>query len=270
MESLREAIGAQLAEELREQVNHLSAALQLLTPVVQEQGEQRYGQYLAIANQSIYRLIRTINHLEDIRLPEREAAGMGPLDLAGLCSQTAKQVCSLAERAGVSFRYDSERESLLSCGDGALLERMLLGLISNALKWAGEDKTGERAGEAGLHLAADRGRAVITVWDNGPGLHSGRRDGDNSLPLLHTAEGAGLGLAAARRIAAVHGGTLVLEQRENRGLRAVVSLPIRTPERPEEVRTPQMGYDRSGGFSPALVELSDVLPFAVFLPEDIE
>ncbi len=150
MESLPEAIGAQLAEELREQVNHLSAALQLLTPVVQEQGEQRYGQYLAIANQSIYRLIRTINHLEDIRLPEREAAGMGPLDLAGLCSQTAKQVCSLAERAGVSFRYDSERESLLSCGDGALLERMLLGLISNALKWAGEDKTGERAGEAGL------------------------------------------------------------------------------------------------------------------------
>lgn len=157
MESLREAIGAQLAEELREQVNHLSAALQLLTPVVQEQGEQRYGQYLAIANQSIYRLIRTINHLEDIRLPEREAAGMGPLDLAGLCSQTAKQVCSLAERPGVSFRYDSERESLLSCGDGALLERMLLGLISNALKWAGEDKTGERAGEAGLHLARGPG-----------------------------------------------------------------------------------------------------------------
>lgn len=74
MESLPEAIGAQLAEELREQVNHLSAALQLLTPVVQEQGEQRYGQYLAIANQSIYRLIRTINHLEDIRLP-REGSG---------------------------------------------------------------------------------------------------------------------------------------------------------------------------------------------------
>ena len=96
MEPLPETLFPRLAEELREQVNHLSAAAQLLTPVVREQGETRYDQYLAILNQSIYRLIRTINHLEYLQLPEDESSTcQTALDLAGLCRQTAEQVDAL-------------------------------------------------------------------------------------------------------------------------------------------------------------------------------
>ena len=75
---------------------------------------------------------------------------------------------------------------------------------------------------------------------------------------------------AARRIAARHGGSIVFEQRENRGSRAIVTLPIRQAEGTPLLRTPAMGYDARGGFSDLLVELANVLPFEAFLPKHLE
>ena len=42
------------------------------------------------------------------------------------------------------------------------------------------------------------------------------------------------------------------------------------PEPGEVLRTPTMGFDGSGGFSDVLVELSGVLPYQAFRPEDLE
>ena len=94
--------------------------------------------------------------------------------------------------------------------------------------------------------------------------------GDDDEELLHRPDGLGLGLRVARRIAALHGGAIVFEQREDRGSRAVVSLPIRPPEGGAVLRTPRTDWDRSGGFSDLMVELSAVLPYEAFLPADLE
>ena len=93
MEPLLEEWGPLLVEQLREQLNNLTAAAQLLTPVVQESGEERHRQYLAILNQSVYRMTRTLNNAEYAQLPEGEPAlRRAPLDLAGLCRELERQV----------------------------------------------------------------------------------------------------------------------------------------------------------------------------------
>lgn len=152
MEPLLEEWGPLLVEQLREQLNNLTAAAQLLTPVVQESGEERHRQYLAILNQSVYRMTRTLNNAEYAQLPEGEPAlRRAPLDLAGLCRELERQVTPLAALAGVQFSYEEERACLLTVGDAALLRRMLLNLIANALGRRGA------GGQAGLRLA-DAGR----------------------------------------------------------------------------------------------------------------
>ena len=174
MEPLLEEWGPLLVEQLREQLNNLTAAAQLLTPVVQESGEERHRQYLAILNQSVYRMTRTLNNAEYAQLPEGEPAlRRAPLDLAGLCRELERQGTPALPRTA-----------------------------------AARDRCPPRA--------------------------------------------------------------LVLEQREGRGLRSVVSLPVCPPERNQMLKTPQMGCDPTGGFSPVLVELSGVLPYQAFLPEDVE
>ncbi len=167
---------------------------------------------------------------------------------------------ALAELAGVCFTWEEEDGSLPTHGDAAQLRRMLLNLISNALRAAGE------GGRAGMRLARRDGRAVITVWDSGAGFTP---EADENT-LLQRPGSLGLGLRVARRIAAAHGGTIVVQQQEGRGSRAVVSLPLRPPEKGEVLKPPAMGFDGSGGFSDVLVELSGVLPYRAFLPEDLE
>jgi len=262
-ELLPEDLLPQLMEQFRDQMSNLTAAIQLITPVVRERGERRYDQYLAVMNQSLYRMLRTLRSVEFIQLPEgEESLREAGLNLTDLCREVADQAASLARHAQVQFAYEEETALLLTTGDAGLLRRMLYHLISNALRAAGS------GGQAGLRLSQNRDRAVLTVWDSGPGLDAG--GSGEGARLLKRPEGLGLGLLVARRIAALHGGALVLEQREARGVRAVASLPIRPPKSNGMLCTPVMGYDGGGGFSTALVELSSVLPYQAFLPEDLE
>lgn len=253
-----------MLEQMRAQVTNLMAATNLLTPVIREQGEARYEEYLAIMNQSYYRLLRLMDGAATARTLAGDGLSYepGPLDLAGFCRELEGQVGPLAALAGVGFRYESDLAGFITVGDAGLLRRMLLALISNALRAAGE------GGEAGLRLARIGDRAVLTVWDGGPGLDPALLADLERRP--HQPGGwLGVGLPLARRIAQLHGGMLVLESPPGRGLRCTVSLPVQKPE-PGAVRTPAGRLDPLGGFSPVLVELSSVLPYRAFLPDDVE
>jgi signal transduction histidine kinase len=167
----------------------------------------------------------------------------------------------------MTFSYESSDSSLLTTGDSALLRRMLLGLISNAMKAVG------RGGKLGLRLTRRNGRAVLAVWDNGPGMDDRSLDtlfrGQEEGVLPRPGEGLRLGLYNARSIATLHGGVLVVESKQGEGARFTVSLPIRTPEG-LQLHTPKPALDVNSGFSPLLVELSDALPWQVFLPSELE
>ena len=258
MESEREALGVLLAEQLRQQMNNLAAAVQLLTPVVREKGGEQYDPYLAILQQSLYRMMRMVGNLEYLELaPEDAPLRAATLDLSGLCRELARQVAPLAELAGVRFRWEEGDGVLLLRGDGQQLRRMLLNLVANALRAAGE------GGQAGMRLSARDGRAAVTVWDSGQGFDP--EPGEEEL-LLRPGS-LGVGLQVARRIASAHGGTIVFQHQEGKGTRAVVSLPLRPPEG-QVLRTPAGGLD--GGFSDVLVELSGVLPYRAFRPEELD
>ena len=258
----RDILNEVLLEQLREQMNNLAAAVQLVSPVVREKGGEQYEPYLAILHQSMYRLLRLLGNMEYLELSEsgRLSVREETLDLAGLCRQLASQAAPLTEQAGVAFSYEEEKGSLITRGDGLLLRRMLLGLIANAVHAAG------KGGRAGLRLTVRESRAVITVWDNGGGISG--QDGKGA-GLLDRPAGPGLGLRVARSIAAAHGGAIVLQQQEDRGARAVVSLPVRPPENDGLLRTPAAAVDRSGGFSDLLMELAGELPYQAFPPQDL-
>lgn len=77
MDEKREDLGPLLVEQFRQQMNNLSAAIQLLTPVVREKAGPQYDPYLAILHQSLYRLIRMVGNLEYLELPEGELPPAG-------------------------------------------------------------------------------------------------------------------------------------------------------------------------------------------------
>ena len=68
--------------------------------------------------------------------------------------------------------------------------------------------------------------------------------------------------------AALHGGVLVAQSGQDGGTCLVASLPIVVPTSVPARNNP--GYDNLGGYSPVLIELSDVLPWQAFVPKENE
>lgn len=255
-----EELARKLLEELTERAGSILAAIQPLSTLVEEKGGERDKGYLSLMNKNLYRLLRTIFHLEAVA-PD---PGFAPeyLDLAGLCRDLCRQVESMAKLLDVTFDWALEPESLLSMADEQLVELALLNLLANALEAAGQ------GGKVTLRAAADGKTWRVSVQDDGAGL---QLSDPEASPLLKQPGGLGLGLTAARRAAQCHGGNVVLDNGKSGGLRAVLSLPIRKPDGESgKLGTSPPRRDRWGGYSPLLVELSPLLPPDAFDPKDLE
>lgn len=217
------------------------------------------------ANQSrlIYQMLRLTRQAEltqelnDKVFPREEG-----FDLAMVCQGMAEEAGWLADLAGVRFSYSSNVENLGFQGSKSLLTQMLLALVSNSIRAAGKDGVSE------MRFHAENGRVIISLRDSGMGIPEGRMatlfSGDAPEEIPRPGEGAGLGLYNAQRIAALHGGVLIAQSGQEGGTSLVVSLPIVTPASVPARNNP--GYDNLGGYSPVLIELSDVLPWQAFVP----
>jgi two-component system, OmpR family, sensor histidine kinase KdpD len=110
--------------------------------------------------------------------------------------------------------------------DAVLIERVLVNLLENAIKYAPD---GDILIEA--HRTGDA--VEVAVADNGPGLPSGEEE--NLFALFERGQheasvsGVGLGLAICRAIVEFHGGQIRAMGNPGGGARFVFSLPVGTP-----------------------------------------
>ena len=110
-------------------------------------------------------------------------------------------------------------------GDRALLDRVLVNLLENALHHTAEGARVE------VHCRQSDDGATISVEDSGPGIPPGERervfDRFVRLGTGGRTQGHGLGLALARAIARLHRGDLSVEPSSLGGARFVWRIPLR-------------------------------------------
>ncbi|MDB4889500.1 MAG: two-component histidine kinase [Gemmatimonadetes bacterium] len=151
-----------------------------------------------------------------------------PLYLDEVVSDCVRVVRALAQSRDIAVLLELPEEAPFT-GDEALLNRLVLNLIDNAIKYspAGSVVT--------LRLAVAGDRYRLEVADTGPGIAAEvqahiferfvRADVARTHDDTHTS-GAGLGLSIARWIAGAHCGELYLERSSPEGSVFVLSLPI--------------------------------------------
>lgn len=258
---------AAVSRELRSCLSTLTLAADgLLARVGESQEAERLCEQ---TNQSLYRLKRLADHTDLLRQMEGRTVGLyreGNLDLAGLCGEVWENTYDIIEEAGATFHLDQRESSLPTRGDDCLLRRMLLNLISNAVKAAGA------GGQVGLRVEKQKDRALLTVWDSGSGMEPERLAAvfrpQRRRGLPQPKDGPGMGLRLVREIAVLHGGVILAEARPEGGVRMTVSLPIKPVSREERLHAPALWEE--DGVTVALEELSDVLPASVYNRADLE
>jgi phosphoserine phosphatase RsbU/P len=170
-----------------------------------------------------------IDELLDVaRLTMGEAIALErrPLDLAELVREIVVQQQEISTDHVLSFA-EPER-SIVGTWDGPRLRRVLNNLLSNATKYS------PPGSEVSVQVATEDSDggvwALTSVQDAGSGVPA------EDLPRLFDwfwrgknvtgRRGSGLGLAGARRIAELHGGTIMVESEEGVGSTFTVRLPL--------------------------------------------
>jgi signal transduction histidine kinase len=142
--------------------------------------------------------------------------------VVGECARAAQV---LAARKELKLTVNANKPLSL-IGDDELLQRMILNLLDNAVKYT------PAGGEVSLDLAGHNGDARITVRDTGIGIPE--KDQPYIFDRFYRVDkarsramgGAGLGLSIAHWIAEAHGGTISVESQPGRGSAFTVELPI--------------------------------------------
>jgi len=182
-------LSAVLAHEIRNPLGALKGFLQL----AQEQAQGPVRSYLDDGVEQATRLERLVqNLLLYARVPTPQPA---PLRWEALAARLRPHAPGVVF-SGPGFEWQT---------DAALLERLLLNLIRNALEAAHSQVT------------VDAAPGRIRVLDDGPGLDPAIRDRLFQPFVTTRAQGTGLGLAIARNLAQALGATLELRDHAPRG-----------------------------------------------------
>ncbi len=189
-------------------------------------GEVMRNQFLDIIDKETLRLEALIEDLLEISRLEsgRFRLERHPVDMAGLIGATCETLKPMIEAACLNLRLDLAEPLPTPIGDRTALQRVLINIISNAVKFT-------PAGGSIAICAAGGDPLAITVADTGIGIpqtdlpHLFERFYRVHRPGTEIA-GTGLGLAIVHEIVQRHGGTVAIESRLGQGTKVTVKLPI--------------------------------------------
>lgn len=228
-ERLRTALLSSVSHDLRTPlVSILGAAEGLAQPGLTDEGRDVLAETIRDEGDRLDRYIQ--NLLDMTRL------GYGALKLKTLATDLRELVGSARNRLRGPLRgYPVEvvipADMAPAQVDPVLIEQVLVNILDNACKYAGPGSP--------IRIAArqQRGRAILSVEDDGPGLQPGAAA--HVFDMFWRAEqgdggqaGTGLGLAICKGIVEAHGGTIHAEavHSDGRGTRIVMELPLWNPE----------------------------------------
>ena len=209
----------------------------------------------------LYRMTRIVSNLTDLgRLSAKEPhLVVEDLDTDSFLLPLLDEIAELCRSADRQLQYELPKKSVTFCGDGDLLRRAILNLVSNALKYspAGTPLC-LRVEVIGTHITL---RLENTCTDDGSELLRAaftRLTQRGFLPDPNWGLGLGLPLAAA--IARLHGGMVAVETLDGK---ATVCLSVSRRKPSVKLASP-LRVDYTGGMRQTLLELSDVLPSELY------
>ncbi|MDX6373545.1 MAG: hypothetical protein QOD98_2533 [Nocardioidaceae bacterium] len=228
VDRVKDAFVSSVSHELRTPITSILGYTELL-----EQGalgSLSSGQQDAVArvSRNSNRLLTLISEL--LMLSKMQADTGSPeakeVDLAQVVAAALAVLSPTVSRRGVELTVDLPSSPVPVIGDREMLERVVINLTDNAVKFTPD------GGHVSVALSTSPGRAVLEVVDTGIGVPANEQQRlfdrffRSSLAQHHAIPGSGLGLSIAHKIVEQHGGSLEVRSEPGKGSTFRVLLPV--------------------------------------------
>lgn len=212
-----------IAHELRTPLTTAGGYLQLL------QKGAITGDMLKSTVDTIERSIRQITTLVNdiLFLQEMDLvlSEFQPVDLGEICRNVLEKYKERARDKHIKLSLRGDKNIPFISGDGRVLERALLALVDNAIKFS------PNGGDVEMNLKTENNALIFSIEDHGIGIspNTQARIFDRFYHLERQENdlfgGIGLGLAIARQVIEQHNGSLEVSSKPGRGSTFTVKLP---------------------------------------------
>ncbi|KRQ87812.1 Sensor histidine kinase TmoS [Caloramator mitchellensis] len=231
IERIRTEFFANISHELRTPLNVILGSLQLveLYSKNNELDNEKIKKYTDIMKQNCFRLLRIVNNLIDITKIDAGFMELVPSnnDIVKVVEDIVMSVSDYVESYGLNIIFDTEIEEKFIAFDPDKIERILLNLISNAVKFTDKD------GYIYVNLYDKKDYIRICVKDTGIGIPKDKigivferfRQVDKS--LNRNREGSGIGLALVKSLVEMHGGKVKVRSKLNEGSEFIIDIPTK-------------------------------------------
>jgi signal transduction histidine kinase len=157
-------------------------------------------------------------------LMKPEIREMENLNLNTLIRETVDIIHNDAKKQNINIDLNLDAEPVLVFGDKVQIQQVLLNFIKNATVAMEKCEADNRNLE--ISLALDKGAAIVSVCDSGPGIDTGLKEKLFKPFVTTKKEGFGIGLTLCRSIIEKHKGEIWFENMPEGGARFSFSLKV--------------------------------------------
>lgn len=220
-----------LSHELRTPINIILSVLQLLDSLKKNGNvsKERELHYMEVIKKSSKSLLNIINDIIDSSKIESGAYKIKKeknIDIIYLVEETALNMSDYINSKGIELVIDPEVEELSICCDPNEIQRCIVNLIGNAVKFT------EANGKIKVLIKVDNNNVNISIEDNGIGISKDdqefifRRFEQGKNINSTKVSSSGIGLTLVKYIVELHDGHIKLESELNKGSKFTIVLPI--------------------------------------------
>ncbi|GAA4732012.1 hypothetical protein GCM10023350_14230 [Nocardioides endophyticus] len=231
VDRVKDAFVSSVSHELRTPITSILGYTEMLEDGAYGQlGEEQLDAVRRVGTNSS-RLLSLIDDL--LTLSRIQDGGLGMVarvvDLRKVIAAACAVVAPSLERRDLELDIQVPDEPTPFLGDRDMLERVVINLVGNAVKFTPE------GGHVSVRLVVGPEHVVIEVADTGIGIPRQEQEQlftrffRSSLAQEHAIPGSGLGLSIAHAIVEQHGGSMAVESEPGAGTTFRVLLPVLAP-----------------------------------------
>ncbi|MGL5312476.1 MAG: ATP-binding protein [Peptostreptococcaceae bacterium] len=229
-ENMKNEFFSNISHELKTPLNIIYSTIQLLNfSLDKENFKELYIKYKKTVDINCKRMIRLIDNIVDIT--KFEVGFKHPeynnYEIISIIENLVMSTVNYAKMKGIDILFDTEIEELDMKCDPNMLERILLNLLSNSIKFTNKN------GNILVYVQADEKWIRIKVKDDGIGIPIEKQatifdrfvQGDKSITRQN--EGSGIGLSIVKNLIDLMDGEINLYSDGQNGCEFIINLPNR-------------------------------------------